>query len=79
MLNELLCDSNRLTSLDVSNNTALTYLNCIENPMTTLYLKVGQKIANLQKPDETVIEYISGDVSGSLNTEPVIVTPDHSW
>ena len=32
----LYCDYNQLTTLDVSNNTALTYLNCRSNQLTTL-------------------------------------------
>ena len=58
------CVSNQLTSLDVSKNTVLEWLGC--NPMndengnnllTTIYMAEGQTIADLNKPDQTVIEY----------------------
>ena len=34
-LDTLICQNNKLTSLDVSNNTALTYLDCITNQLTS--------------------------------------------
>ena len=45
-LEELYCDNNQLTSLDVSQNKALKYLNCSENQLTSL--DVSENIA-LQK------------------------------
>ena len=51
------CYNNQLNILDVSNNTELTYLDCRYNPLQTLYIKTGQTIENLSKPDETKIEY----------------------
>ncbi|HIE73591.1 MAG TPA: hypothetical protein EYQ06_04875 [Flavobacteriales bacterium] len=35
------CDSNQLTSLDVSNNTALTHLFCFSNQLISLDVKNG--------------------------------------
>ena len=35
-MTELYCGDNQLTSLDVSRNTALTYLGCSDNNLTTL-------------------------------------------
>ena len=35
-LKELYCESNQLTTLDVSKNTALTHLRCTDNQLTTL-------------------------------------------
>lgn len=35
-LEELSCDANRLTEIDVSNNTSLTYLRCKNNKLSTL-------------------------------------------
>lgn len=78
-LTTLECCNSNLTELDVSNNTALTSLDCTGNPMTTLYLKTGQTIPTLNKPDTTAIVYVSGEVSGNLNTEPVNVGTNHSW
>jgi hypothetical protein len=37
-LDTLVCSYNQLTSLDVSNNTALKLLNCATNHLTTLYI-----------------------------------------
>jgi Leucine-rich repeat (LRR) protein len=63
-LTQLDCHSNNLSVLDVSNNLKLTQLDCSRNPsdpgcnpMATLWLKTGQEIADLNKPDETVIQY----------------------
>lgn len=59
LLTELVCWSNNLTSLDVSNNLNLQKLDCKwNNSLATLYLKVGQTIASLEKPDETNIDYL---------------------
>ena len=58
-LTSLKCSTNNLTSLDVSNNLKLQELDCRWNSsLATLYLKVGQTIASLQKPDDTNIEYL---------------------
>ena len=38
-LSTLFCDSNQLTTLDVSRNTALNYLSCLGNQLTTLNVK----------------------------------------
>ncbi len=46
-LESLTCISNLLTSLDVSNNTALTYLNCGSNDLTTLDVSGNTGLINL--------------------------------
>ena len=56
-LSSLNCSWNQLTSLDVSNNTALYHLECKLNPMTTLYLSTGQTISMLEKPESCTIVY----------------------
>ena len=40
-LNYLYCYDNQLTSLDVSNNIALTHLECVDNQLTCLNVKNG--------------------------------------
>ena len=46
LLETLICDLNPLTSLDVSNNTALTYLSCGSNNQLTS-LDVSNNTANI--------------------------------
>ena len=76
----LSCYNNQLTSLDVSNNLALNSLSCTRNPdLAALYLSQGQEIKTISKPDYTIIVYVSGEVSGNLNTEPVNVGTNHNW
>lgn len=48
-LTSLKCDSNRLTSLDVSNNLKLEELYFVHNPsLTEIWLKTGQTIPELE-------------------------------
>lgn len=47
-LDTLTCNNNQLTSLDVSQNTALTWINCPHNQLTSLIL-----------PHNTVLTYLS--------------------
>ena len=65
-LNWLLCDGNKLTSLDVSKNTALTELICRNNQLTTLDLSnntaltelicSGNKLTSLDVSKNTALE-----------------------
>jgi len=59
-LNELYCDYNnkQLTSLDVSNNARLSYLDCQSNPnLQEIWLKTGQTISTIDKDGHTIIKY----------------------
>ena len=47
-LTYLLCDDNKLTSLDVSKNTALTYLSCNYNQLTSLDLSKNTALTYLE-------------------------------
>lgn len=55
-LRSLSCGNNNLTSLDVS-NLNLSVLFCSDNPMTTLYLRIGQSIEWLSKPQNCSVVY----------------------
>ena len=57
---ELRCSYNKLTSLDVSRNTALTYLNCWHNQLTEL--KFGTALTDLDCSSNQLTEL---DVSGN--------------
>ena len=46
-LKELYCGSNQLTSLDVSNNTALTHLDCGSNRLTSLDVSLNTALKEL--------------------------------
>ncbi len=46
-LTQLLCDSNQLTSLDVSTNTALTVLGCWDNQLTSLDVSASTALTSL--------------------------------
>ena len=46
-LQSLYCDSNQLTTLDLSNNVALIYLNCYGNKLTTLDLSNNSALTEL--------------------------------
>lgn len=56
-LQELYCFSNNISSLDVSNNTALKLLHATDNPLATLYIYEGQTdgITDLKIPSTTNI------------------------
>ncbi len=53
-LQNLYCFSNQITSLDVSNNTALTYLNCSNNILTNLDLSYNTSLTNLYCSNNTL-------------------------
>lgn len=61
-LKDLLCFKNRLTALDVSKNTALTYLDCSNNQLTSLDISKNTQLHTLYadnnayeiEPDESV-------------------------
>ena len=46
-LTNLMCESNQLTSLDVSKNTKLTYLSCSSNQLTSLDVTKNTALINL--------------------------------
>ncbi|MCP4437435.1 MAG: T9SS type A sorting domain-containing protein [Aureispira sp.] len=46
-LQQLTCSYNNLTNLDLSNNTALTYLNCYSNDLTSLNLSNNTALTTL--------------------------------
>ena len=48
---------NKLTTLDVSNNPVLNLLGIEYNPIKTLYLRSGQSITYLNKPDDCAVIY----------------------
>ena len=50
-LEELSCYSNQLTSLDVSNNTKLTWLSCYSNQLTSLDVSHNTKLTTLYYED----------------------------
>ena len=50
-LEELSCYSNRLVSLDVSNNTKLTWLSCYSNQLTSLDVSHNTKLTTLYYED----------------------------
>ena len=50
-LQRLFCGNNQLTTLDVSNNTALVVLNCSNNLLTTLDLSNNNALTNLDCND----------------------------
>lgn len=50
-LEELSCDGNQLTTLNLSNNTALTYLDCYSNQLTTLDVSQCILLTNLDCED----------------------------
>jgi len=57
-LESLNCSGCNLSSLDVSNNTSLTWLNCLYNQdLTELWLKTGQSINDILKDSHTQIKY----------------------
>lgn len=58
-LEYLNCDYNQLTSLDLSNNTALTELYCGGNPLTKLILPMNNRIDEVSMQD-IIEEY--GDI-----------------
>lgn len=64
-LEDLNCNNNQLTSLDVSNCTALTWLYCNMTSLKTIYLKNGHKINGITENRST--QYIN------TNTEIVFV------
>ena len=47
-LEKLYCNKNKLTSLDMSYNIALTWLNCDDNKLTFLYVRKNPKLFNLE-------------------------------
>jgi hypothetical protein len=47
-LTELVCSSNKLTSLDVTANTALTYLSCHDNKLTSLDVSANTALIYLK-------------------------------
>ena len=47
-LQSLYCDNNQLTTLDLSNNVALTYLNCYGNKLSTLDLSNNTALTELE-------------------------------
>ena len=52
--------SNKLSALDVSKNNVLKQLLCTKKPdLTTLTLKTGQSMFELQKDDHTTISYVN--------------------
>lgn len=44
-----------VSHMDVSCNRSLTFLDLMNNPLTTLYLAQGQEIPKIWIPDETEI------------------------
>ena len=58
-LRDLICSSNQITTLDVSNNTTLEQLYCENNPyLTEIWLKTGQSINDLAyDTDVATIKY----------------------
>jgi hypothetical protein len=57
-LNNLICNNNKLISLDLSNNTYLNQLNCNDNLLISLDLRNGRNLSNfstLNNPNLTCI------------------------
>ena len=61
LLNSLSCSSNHLTSLNVSNNTALTFLQCTSNYLTNLDVSNNTALTSLSCGDN---QFTTIDVSG---------------
>jgi len=77
-LASLICSSNQLTSLDVSNNTALTDLNCKYNKLTELFVGNNKYLKNLiYDPNKlTILNLIITNVHARQEGFKVIITYD---
>lgn len=62
-LQQLNCSNNHLTTLDISNNTALSYLSCFTNQLTNLNVSNNLKLKALDCSDNTL-----GDLNVGNNT-----------
>lgn len=65
----LMCDQNKLTSLDVSKNTALTQLICFDNQLTSLDVSKNTVLGLLHCTDN---QLTSLDVSKNTNLETLL-------
>ena len=66
-LKTLICDSNELTTLDVSKNTALEYLDCYENQLATLNVSNNKALEILYCNDNELTSlYVSNNTALEL-------------
>lgn len=62
-LEELICNGNKLTKLDVSKNIKLTMLNCTGNQLTKLDLSKNKKLRYLYCDSKVVVTGYKGEVA----------------
>jgi poly(3-hydroxybutyrate) depolymerase len=77
-LDTLKCSSNGIRSLDLSNNTALTYLDCSENPITNLDVSYcplleelyceANKLTSLDLSNNPVLKVLNCWAGGDMHT-----------
>lgn len=63
-LQKLICNSNKLSELDISNNTELTYLQCSSNTLSSLDLSKNVKLVTLSCGSNSLMEL---DLSRNTN------------
>jgi len=54
MMEKLVCIKNNLTNIDISKNTALRYLYCNDNQLTSIDVRGCEKLKNFEHDDVLV-------------------------